>query len=321
MNLHGRTATGFALACVLAATGCPLTASDDYAVGAGGAGRGGASQGAGSSTGGAGTGASGAAGGASGGQGGQGTGGAAPIGDLVSDGLVARWFVDEASSGQAPTALVDGTSNPMNVDLVYTDYMSFSESGGNRGLSWSAAGVDGAARVPADGTKAYAAIDGATQLTVELVVASSGVVDAGTRFVSIGTDMEWEPFAVLARSTNAIDFRMNSTDRSARWSVDLGDGQRRVFHFVVDTSAADQTDRIVAFIDGAPGNRIDGNSPGQGEAFALGSGRTFLIGNREGGSRSVQGTIYYVALYDRAMSVAEVENNATALEAFDDTPN
>jgi len=319
VSAHGRSAAVVVLVVAMATIGCPLTATDDYALGqtvTGGApSAGGQGQGAGTAKGGSG------GAGASGGEGGGvGTGGTGLVGALVSMGLVARWTIDEAASGQMPTQLRDSAANPFDVDLQYTDTMSFSETDGHRGLSWSASGLSGGGRVPADGTKVHSAIHGSTQLTVEMVASVSNIIDSGSRFISVGTGTEWEPFAVVARTTDGIDFRMNGTDRSARWSVDLTDGARRTYHFVVDTSATNQIDRIVAFIDGGPANRVDGLSPVSGEPFDLGTGRTFLIGNREGGSRSILGTIFYMALYDRALSTNEIQSNAAVLEAVDDTP-
>ena len=44
---------------------------------------------------------------------------------LVDEGLLVRYFIDEADSGQVPTQLVDSAPSPLPLDLHYTTVMNF----------------------------------------------------------------------------------------------------------------------------------------------------------------------------------------------------
>src|SRR5690606_31592328 len=60
------------------------------------------------------------------------------------------------------------------------------------------------------------------------------------------------------------------------------------------------------------------NSVGAGDTFGIGPGRSFVIGNRQGGGRSPRGVVSYAALYSTAFTAAQVRQNAAVLDALDD---
>ncbi len=47
---------------------------------------------------------------------------------------------------------------------------------------------------------------------------------------------------------------------------------------------------------------------------------SLTLGNRDNGDRSLSGTMHYAAIYDRALSEAEIQHNAALLGALDDEP-
>jgi len=166
-----------------------LGVGDEYTLGGGAAGAG-AQAGSGGDTGGGGTGAAGATGGsgatgggtgamgATGGGGQGGSGGNAPT--LVDRGLLVRYYIDEAASGQTPQQLIDAAPSPLNLTINYTPSLTFTEVASNRGLHWALLGSSANARTTLDGTKILSGLNGHTTGTIEAVVDVTAVGD-GTR--------------------------------------------------------------------------------------------------------------------------------------------
>ena len=98
---------------------------------------------------------------------------------------------------------------------------------------------------------------------------------------------------------------------------DLGRG---VFHMVVDVTRAAPEDRARLYVNGARLPNVQNVFAAQGVPLTIGDTRHFVIGNREVGERTPQGTIFYAAIYNVALDDAEVAQNAALLLLDDDTP-
>ena len=106
--------------------------------------------------------------------------------------------------------------------------------------------------------------------------------------------------------------------------MDLG-SSKMVIHIVYDTTQAILDDRVKIYKDGSlvQVNQYLGLT--QNMTFDLTTADTnpqVLIGNRENGgtwARSFDGIIYYAALYDSALSQADIDTNYAILSVDDDT--
>jgi hypothetical protein len=244
-----------------------------------------------------------------------GTGGDADA--LVDRGLVARYYLDEAASGQAPPLALDAAPDPLDLPIIYSADMSYSESSGHRGLMWTQAQTDGRAAIDAAGTKIEAALTGSMTATFEVVVAIDNLPSSvpSARLASLSNTLaSVGDFDVVGR-TGEISIGWNE-GLAGMVSVPSG---RSVLHVVVDTAAAMAVARRLVYVDGVP---VSGGSltPAVNEVIESLEDAGFALGNRIDGGRSAAATLFYAALYSTAFTGAEVEHNVAILSLDDDRP-
>jgi hypothetical protein len=288
--------------------------------GDGGVGGAGASS-AGGGGGGAAVGAMGGAGAGGAGAGGGGGTGGGPLG-LVDDQLVVRYYLDEAASGSSALLGLDAAQSPLNLPYLWQGSMAYTEDAqGNRGLTWSSTGEDGRPQEYVDGTKVAAALTGTTSATVEIVADIQDMNDFN-RLFHVGTGTENGRFAVMGCSGGggALCLYWHGADIAGAWVFDVTLAGRAVYHFVLDTLEALPADRVRAYVDGTliPGDPGLVVSPG--DTLTVGAGAQLVLGNRVTGGRSPQGTLFYAAMYGKALTQAEIEQNVAVLLADDDAP-
>ncbi|WP_437806329.1 LamG-like jellyroll fold domain-containing protein [Sorangium sp. So ce1078] len=291
-----------------------------------------AGSGEGSAAGGGTAGSGAAAGSGEGGSAGGGAGGldcARDASCLTDDGLIVRYFLDEAATGSAPAQVEDAAEAPMPLALTYGPEMSFGTDGAaHSGLSWTAAGADGRASALIDGTKIQSALQGTIAGTIEAVLRIAEVVEGGSRIVHIGTGAEGGRFTLRSETPGQIVFWWNGDFCGGAWDADLP--ERAVMHGVFDSTVQEPAaDRVRLYINGVPARRrnpVGGycgmhvSVPPLGTTLDLPDGRHLVLGNRELGGRTFSGALYYAALYARALTAAEIERHTAALLASDDRP-
>ncbi|WP_437685123.1 LamG-like jellyroll fold domain-containing protein [Sorangium sp. So ce176] len=299
--------------------------------GASDSGAGGGTSVSGAGSGGGGEGGAGVGGGGEGGAGAGGAGGSDCTRDascLTDDGLVARYFLDEAKAGSAPTQVEDAAEAPMPLALTYGPEMSFADDGAaHSGLSWTAVAADSRASAAIDGTKIHAALHGSTTGTIEAVLRIAEVVLDGSRIVHIGSGTESGRFTLRSEHPGQIELWWNGTNCGGAWDAALP--ERAVVHGVLDTTVQEPAaDRVRLYVNGALAPRSDPivgycamhkRVPPLDAALDLAEGRHLVLGNRELGGRSYSGAMYYAALYAKALTAAEIEQNAAALLVSDDS--
>lgn len=242
------------------------------------------------------------------------------ISALDDVGLVARYWVDEAASGQAPETLRDSASDPIDLPLQYTPQLQWSSQAQGRSLAWSNEGLDGGAWTTVAGTKFSTRIDGATTATIEVVASISKGHDLGSRLVHFGeATNSLFSLEVHGATDLSLDMVASVGLETARWFMSH-DGSRHVYHLVVDTAEPDQEDRQRLYVDGQLAAVTVEEGLVQMAPVALTSASVFGIGNRDIGQRSIAGRVHYVAIYDEAMSPAAILHNEGILSNADDAP-
>lgn len=238
---------------------------------------------------------------------------ARPADPLVSSGLVARYFLDDDSSRVLPSSLGgDGLAvaeaSPGDPTLDTTPRRA--------GLVFPTAGSDARACVPIAGSS-FTRLDGSTSATLEAVVDITEGVFESSRIVHFGgNDMLWG-FSLAYNSGDQIGFAMNNTGLlHGRWMAPLRTMGRVVLTLVYDGSLP-EAQRVTLHIDGALQTSIAAEEPAPAAIDWTGS-TDLCLGNRVIGQRSPRGTIHYAAIYDRALSEAEIVTNVERLLASDD---
>lgn len=237
---------------------------------------------------------------------------------MVDHGLLARWWIDEASSGQAPILLADSTASPMDLPLTYADDMPvFVSTNGNIGLYWDSRGLDGRAMAMITGSKIHTELGASRQATFELVAAVNDSVSQTSRLLHIGTAGS-DDFVIGANDSSTLQVRWRNgptMDFETTW-----DGTRQVVHVVVDSDQANVVDRVRAYVGGVELLPASVAGPEQGLTLPLDSRSSLVIGNRSDGQRSIEGAIHYAAIYLEPLDPAEIVLNVTTLKGDDDGP-
>ena len=234
---------------------------------------------------------------------------------LTSRGLVARYFIDEASAGIDPTALVDSAPAPLALPLTYSNGFRFAQLPTGWGLRWDSVTELGRASVMVGGTK-LAALATTKTWTYEVVL-DVRTPATESRIMTINDNVNGHGSASLLTGS-ATDLRLYMDPEAASWAgnVDLAGG-RIVLHAVVDTAAA--SNRATVHMDGQPVARSSADYAAN-TMPTFGANHYFTLGNVEGSARSFIGDLYYAAVYDVALTGPEIEANAKLLLANDDRP-
>ena len=229
---------------------------------------------------------------------------------LVNTGLVARWYIDEAASGTAAQEVLDASQFGLNVPITYVAGMpTFVEQDGERGLLWNASELDGGPTVSLLGTKLGEI--GLTGIgTFELVIDMRNTPAEGTPLIFIGAGAGFGALSVTI-TNDEVQFYGNTSVLGSSWSFGSMLG-RTVLHLRFDISGT--TDDVALFVNGearlsAQAGNIDPQNWGN---FVLG------LGNNPFAPRSMQGTLFYAAVYEDMLSFGDITANAAALAVHDD---
>lgn len=258
--------------------------------------------------------------GGAGGSGGEGgAGGITPGNGLQGDQhLVVRYFINEDPS--MPSNQVADASEPtLDMTILSAEPMELTlheDAQGHRGLMWSRLDSASMASVEITGTKVQQKLTEAKAATFEFVSQLTETADRSYLFfIGHGTTDD-----VSARfdSSGNIQIRINDIHR-ASWTFSSSD--RTVTHFVLDTANRTETERARLYINGAISTiSLTANPLGLGQAINIAQATHLNIGNRPQDPHSPMGTIYYAAIYSRALELHEIQANADLLRLDDDHP-
>lgn len=331
--------------------GCSLSSLDELQAGSVGAASTSASTGGGNGTtsastgslGGAGSSSTGGEGGAGGdgaggdvgGNGGTGGGVDVPPPDLVDTGLLARYFIDESGSGDASGDVQDVAIDPVALSIQdFDDVMDFVTEDGHRGLGWTAAGIRGVVSRGV-GTTKFASLNNTVHGTIEVVARVDQASTFGSRLMHIGTSSESSFTLAISHPgpqdtmplapPNRLEMRTRGHGDPAPYRYAFFDfdraGERVVIHAVYDSQETEEDDRIRMYIDGTEVLRQTTDAearPLLDEQLFVSDDESVTIGNRDIGGRSIEGTIFYAAMYRAPLSEDEIRQNADELLRADD---
>ncbi len=223
----------------------------------------------------------------------------------ISDGLLALYELEEG--GGTTVSDTSGAAQPLDLAISQPGNTTWVPGG----LRLDAATTVASAR-PATAVSQRIAATG--ELTVEAWIETDDLGQNGpARIVTISDDVRNRNLTIGQGVSNGggdrIEARLRSTttDDNGRPATVTGRGSLDTdLTHVVFTRSTDGTARI--YLDGVPrsAGSVGGSLANWSESFAL------VLGNERDGSRPWLGTLHLVALYDRALSPAEVEQNTLA---------
>ena len=180
------------------------------------------------------------------------------------------------------------------------------------------------AYTPIDGTKLITALHTGTTVTYEVVAEILAVSSDISRLSHIGSGTA-HTLSLETKSASLIRFAVNN-EKAHYAPTPLSELGRAVYHAVLDTEAVDPKHRVKFYVNGS---RVLTLSPNEdlvmGPSINLGTENYYCIGNRymvemDGTGRSIQGTIYYSAIYKTPFTAEQVQHNTAVLLLSDDTP-
>ncbi len=244
---------------------------------------------------------------------------ARPSDNLVNAGLVVRYFMDEAASGQGPTQLLDAAAAPLNLPISY-DASNYFYTEIETGRGWESTTVNntGRASILADGTKVQTLLNGSTTGTIELVLRADAVNSSCTRLIHIGAGSESGYFTLQSCNLNNLNFYMLGGTLRGQWNPSFGTAGRTVLHLVYDSTQALAADRVRLYQDGTLLAKTGGIDPPLNETISIPIGKNFVVANRELCCRSFDGALYYAAYYNSGFSASQVSGNVNVLQGNDD---
>lgn len=255
-----------------------------------------------------------------GGSGGEGGEGGAPLPTLVDDHVIVRYYFDEADTGTTPIQAIDHAPPSLNLACEYASGdMQYTSDTLGRGLTWADANGNDRAHSTIDSSDLLTRLQGGTAATFEVVMQATAM-DSDTQLFVINTGSTLPRLGITSTSISDLSFYWQiSPVRIAQWVVDHT--QRNIFHVVLDTTQAIDTDRVRLYIDGVPATSTGGTPPTQDQMINLGNGAELIAGNRQsGGANMATGSLFYAAIYDDALTPTEIANNVAVLQLSDDQP-
>ena len=239
---------------------------------------------------------------------------------LVSNGLVDRYFIEEAASGQSPTELVDAAPSPLNLPIIYDGTNpTYKEISTGRGWESTTTTNQGRASILVDGTKVQTLLDGSTQGTIEVVLQVDAVTTLCSRLSHVGASSESGYFTLSSCNLNQVNLYMFGNTLRGQWNPAFGTSGRIVLTLVYDSTLSTAADRVKLYKDGALLTKTGGTDPPQNETISIPNGTNFVVANRELCCRSFDGDIYYAAHYNAALTAANVSDNSIILLTNDDS--
>lgn len=224
-------------------------------------------------------------------------------GGLTDRGLVARYHMDEASSGTEPTVLADSAEGPVPLTLMYEDGMAFAEVGGQRGLTWPTTGGQGRAEANIDGTKIRSDLEGSDDATIELVINVTALNQTESHLFAITTSDSEQWLSLLVSNGDRLQLYWHGSTLAGEWQFPIATQERLVMHVVLNTSDEEPNERVRLFVNGQAiglAGDADLETPEMGDLIEFNDGAKLTLGNGlDGAGQNIAGTVFYAALYHR----------------------
>jgi hypothetical protein len=235
--------------------------------------------------------------------------------------------IDEATSGQGPTELVDTLSPALSLPITYSGANpAFVTSAQGQGLLHTTAAPVSGANAPIAGSKVLAAIHGSKLATLEVVLTVSATMfSGGTGAQSVfginTTDAEEDRLSLYQWGEGCyFDFEGaggypgDYWYLSMIWSQVVAGPGRYVVHCVLDTTQAVAANRMKFYVDGVLKVPFDRKDPPLNKSISLNGLTDYLgVGSFHHYDGNFTSTVWFAALYAIALPQVSVTARAAAL--------
>lgn len=243
---------------------------------------------------------------------------------LVDTGLLVRFYIDEAPSGNGPTDVLDASGNGYDVPIQYAAAnFLYTEVSGNRGLECDLEGAAVGCIKSINDTSDILRdnLDGTQKATIETVFDPAVYSASGSRLLNVNPDNA--SAGIFTFRATGLTVNQFSWEDTIRRTWDPLTSARQVVHIVINTTLATADDRVKVFVNGSDiGATVDSNMA-QNDTLTLPASSLLNLwcrGDFATPSRAPEGILFYAAIYNTAFSQANVTNNFDILTVDDDTP-
>lgn len=242
---------------------------------------------------------------------------------------VARYLIDAAGSGTTPTTLVDDTGNGNDLTISFNSNGTWTNDAEGNGLdSTQTPGSPNAliaqlADISANGNIGPE-LNGKDELYAVAVLNVEAVTTGHSRVFQVGTSTGDGDFNWTINNTNQSQVRVNAESTSNYVATNSANinfvGAGKVVAIIqVDTKEASGSDRVKYYRDGVQGSSGFSTLDQNTTLTSVNSSDRFLtLMDRNGGSRSFDGQLYYFELGHGILTADQIANITSALQANHD---
>ena len=239
--------------------------------------------------------------------------------------VIARWSIDNASTGLMSGTLVDdtGNANTLTVDNTNSDGNWTSVGAGNGFTANVAAQTSGSmicelVDISTNGNIG-SLLANATQATMRMVVDLDASASNSDSLFHIGTYSGNGDFTLLV-NTSYVEVRWDRENTGGWVRYPIPATGVVVIDIVVDTSQATAADRVKLFYSDVQQTNTAGTFPTQNMALTSvnNTNRYMALFNRPTQNRNASGSMYYAELHDVALTPTQITDGVTALLANND---
>jgi len=241
---------------------------------------------------------------------------------------IARWLLDEASSGTAPTTCADDQgSNDLTIDYSSGDANWTSVAAGN-GLDFTATtntantAIAELADISTNGDIG-SKLDDVSEVSMIVRCDIDAAHNNGMRLIAIGTNSgNTDISLVLHASTPSL---------RVRWDQEAGGDDDEVSYLLaipsgivtvgvsIDTTETVGADRCKLYLDGVLQANQGGTITSGSTLGSINStNRSFSLGNRPSLNRNIDGKIYYAELFNGVLTATQHSDAHTAIASDND---
>lgn len=246
--------------------------------------------------------------------------------NLVNTGLVVRYFLNEASSGTAPTQALDASNIAYHLSLDYgTSGMAYTTVGTNSGLDSTAlTGTQRASRsLVSIGDEVRAKLNGQQRVTLEVVLRLDirGTTHQSRVFGLIDEILNDVGRCMLKAAQGSDNYVLSWNNVNVKqWVLDVG--TREVWHIVVDTTQTTEANRVSVYKNGVSYVSTTTAALPLNSTLVLDDQHTLIALNRPTPfGTSLNGVLFYAAIYAAAFTATNVADNYAILTVDDDAPS
>jgi len=237
---------------------------------------------------------------------------------------IARWLLNEASSGTTPTECADDEgSNTLTIDYSSGDAAWTSVAAGN-GLDFTAtAGSSNTAIAELDDIATNGDIGSSLDAVSEVSFILRATIDAGaasgSRLFAIGTNSGDTDLSIVVDTTVLRirwDQESGGVDDTVSYSIPSG---ITTIGVSIDTTEAAGADRCKVYYDGSLETAAGGTLTLDSTLDNINNtNRYATIGNRPSQNRNIDGKIYYAELFTGVLTSTQQSDAHTALASGND---